>query len=188
MESSSGAEKLLLGAPRRGRPRMTTARKLRLVTVFLVLAGTVGCDQTSKHIARTKLGARGSITLPGGFGELRLAENPGSFLGLGSALSPGLRRIVFTLGVGAGLITSFVWLVGRARLYWLSFFGFALAVAGGTSNLIDRVTQQGLVTDFIFLTVGPLHTGVFNVADILIMFGLVMVAGALWKRQPTAEP
>ena len=162
---------------------MTTSRKLRLIVLLLVLAGTIGCDQASKHFARTKLNERGPITLPGGFGELRLAENPGSFLGLGAVLSPGLRRVVFTIGVGAGLMILFVWLVGRARLSWVSFLGFALAMAGGTSNLIDRVAQHGLVTDLIFLQVGPLHTGVFNVADILIMLGLAMVAGALWQQQ-----
>ena len=56
-------------------------------------------------------------------------------------------------------------------------------MAGGTSNLIDRMVQQGLVTDFIFLQVGPLHTGVFNVADVLIMLGLAMTVGALWQEQ-----
>ena len=161
---------------------MTTSRTLRLAILFLVLAGTVGCDQTTKHLARTRLGEGGSINLPGGFGELRLANNPGSFLGLGSAFPPVLRRMLFTIGVGLALVIGCAWLIDRARLGRGSFLGCALGLAGGTSNLIDRVTQQGLVTDFIFIRVGPLHTGVFNIADILIMLGLGLIAGALWRR------
>jgi signal peptidase II len=167
---------------------MTPSRKLRLTILFLVFAVTVGCDQTSKHIARNRLSQRGSITLPGGVGELRLANNPGSFLGLGTAFSPSLRRAVFTVGVGTGLMILFAWLVGRARLNWLPFLGLALAMAGGISNLLDRITQQGDVTDFIFIQVGPLHTGVFNVADILIVLGLAMVAVAIWKQQTLPKP
>ena len=163
---------------------MIQSRIRRLAVLFLVLAATVGCDQTAKHIARTNLAQGGSITLPGGFGELRLMENTGSFLSLGAALSPSLRRAVFTMGVGIGLFALVVWLVFRARLSWLSFLGFALATAGGASNLIDRVTRAGRVTDFIFVQVGPLHTGVFNVADSLILLGLTMVAVAVWHERP----
>jgi signal peptidase II len=183
MNGKHGDEEMVFCKPRHARAGMTPSRKLRLIILFLVLAVTVGCDQTSNHIARKKLSQRGSITLPGGVGELRLENNPGSFLGLGTAFSPSLRRAVFTVGVGAGLMILFAWLVGRARLKWLSFLGLALAMAGGTSNLVDRITQQGEVTDFIFIQVGPIHTGVFNVADILIMLGLAMVAVAIWKQQ-----
>jgi len=65
---------------------MTLSRKLRLACVMLLLACTVGCDQTSKHIARVGLSQAGSVTLPRGLGELRLAENPGSFMSLGALL------------------------------------------------------------------------------------------------------
>ena len=167
---------------------MTRSRKFRLVILLLVLVGTVGCDQSSKHFARTKLSQRGSITLPGGFGALRVVRNPGAFLSLGAAFSPQLRRVVFTAGVGIGLLGLFAWLIFQAGLKWPTFLGLALVTAGGASNLIDRLTREGLVTDFIFLQIGPLHTGVFNVADILIMLGLTMVAGTLWKQQPLSQP
>jgi signal peptidase II len=162
---------------------MITSRKLRLAILFLVLGCTVGCDQTSKHVARTELGRLGSVTLPGGFGELRLAENPGSFLSLGASIPQSLRLAVFTVGVGVGLIGLFAYLIGQARLSWMSFVGLALVLAGGVSNLIDRVLQQGLVTDFIFVQIGPFHTGVFNVADVLIMAGVAALVCAVWKRR-----
>jgi signal peptidase II len=166
---------------------MITSRKLRLAILFLVLGCTVGCDQTSKHVARSELGRVGSVALPGGFGELRLAENPGSFLSLGASIPQSVRLAVFTVGVGLGLVGLFAYLVGQTKLDWLSFVGLAFVLAGGTSNLIDRIMQQGLVTDFIFLQVGPLHTGVFNVADVLIMAGVGALACSLWNRREGRE-
>ena len=50
----------------------------------------------------------------------------------------------------------------------------ALLVAGGAGNLIDRIRFRGVVTDFLVLSFGPLHTGVFNVADMAI------TAAVLW--------
>ena len=169
---------------------MTLTRKLRLALLLSVLLCAVGCDQTSKHFARAELGPLGFVTLPGGFGELRLAENPGSFLSLGASLPEPWRLGLLTIGVGVGLLLLFAYLAGNARLNWICFLGLTLVWAGGTSNFIDRLTRKGLVTDFVFLRVGPLHTGVFNAADVLIMTGLAALAYDLWRRrhQRASEP
>ena len=74
------------------------------------------------------------------------------------------------------------YLIGHAKLGWVSFVGLALVLAGGVSNLFDRVTRQGLVTDFILVRVGPFHTGIFNLADLVIVIGIAAVASALAKR------
>ncbi|MNE97816.1 Lipoprotein signal peptidase [compost metagenome] len=47
---------------------------------------------------------------------------------------------------------------------------------GGISNLIDRVARDGHVVDYLVLNLGSLHTGVFNLADIAIMAGAVVLA------------
>jgi signal peptidase II len=167
---------------------MRSSRKSRLVLLFLILTCMVGCDQTSKHIARAKLGHLGAVALPGGFGELRLADNPGSFLSLGASLPDWLRMALFTFVVGAGLIVLFAFLAGSSRLRWISFLGLALVWAGGTSNLIDRITQQGFVTDFVLLRVGPLQTGVFNVADLLIVIGIVALFWSFGRGERQHDP
>jgi len=162
---------------------MPVSTKSRLIVLMLILVCTVGCDQTSKHIARTELNHGGFITLPGGFGEFRLAENPGSFLSLGTSLPDPLRLGLLTVGVGVGLLALLGYLTRGAQLSLYSFIGLALVWAGGTSNLIDRVARHGLVTDFIFIQVGPLHTGIFNAADVMIMIGVTLPVYGLWKRR-----
>ena len=162
---------------------MPVARKIRIICLFLILVGTVGCDQTTKHIARRNLGSVDSITVFNGLGELRLAENPGAFLGLGGALSPTVRTLIFTVGVGAVLIWLLGYLAGRNRLTTTVFAGLALVTAGGLSNFIDRVTRNGFVTDFITLRLGPLQTGIFNVADMVVMSGIGLLVVALWRQR-----
>src|ERR1041385_2266004 len=100
--------------PSLDRPMKT---KVRLAILLAVLTVTVGCDQTSKHLARTHLRPLDSIELPGGFGELTLAENPGSFLSLGAALPPAWRIALLTVGVGAGLLCLFIYLARNSRLH-----------------------------------------------------------------------
>ena len=67
------------------------------------------------------------------------------------------------------------YLVRTPRLRWVSFLGLALIWVGGISNLIDRFVHHGLVTDFIVVWVGPLHTGIFNLADFAIMIGMLLM-------------
>jgi signal peptidase II len=162
---------------------MTTSRKLRLVILFSLLGCTVGCDQTSKHIARMQLSRLGSFTLPGGLGEFRLAENPGSFLSLGDSLPDSLRLAVLTVGVGVGLLCLLGYLVISTPSSWVSFIGWGVVWAGGMSNLMDRTLRQGRVTDFIFISVGPLHTGIFNAADLAIMIGIAAIGLGLWNQR-----
>lgn len=163
--------------------RMTLSLKLRLALILLILGCTVGCDQTTKHIARSELGERGVVMMPGGFGEFRFTENPGAFLSFGDSLSKPLRLTVFTVGVGLGLSGLLAYLVFGGHRSWLFFAGFGLVWAGGISNLIDRVTRHGLVSDFIFVRIGPFRTGIFNLADVVIMIGgAVIVCDYLLRR------
>jgi signal peptidase II len=65
----------------------------------------------------------------------------------------------------------------------LPTLGLALFVAGGASNWIDRVAR-GSVVDFLNVGVGPVRTGVFNVADVAIMLGAgVVVLATVSKRR-----
>jgi signal peptidase II len=168
---------------------MNLSRSIRLIILLLVLGGTVGCDQTTKHIARTKLNQSDSVMFMGGLGELQLAENSGAFLSLGDSLPQAIRTLVFTVAGGIGLLAMFGYLLLRPRWHWLAFYGLAMVMAGGASNLIDRIMRNGLVTDFLTLRFGPLHTGVFNVADVLVMLGITLFALSAWigTRQSIAS-
>lgn len=51
-----------------------------------------------------------------------------------------------------------------------SILGEVLIIAGGVSNLIDRVLYNGVI-DFILISIGEWSWPVFNIADIAIVLG-----------------
>ena len=158
---------------------MTCSRTIRFVALLLILACTAGCDQATKHVARRELSRTGPI--PGSVLQFTLAENPGAFLNLGATL-PSATRTALAAALGIGLSVLLVTLVRCRQLRWTSFLGLALISAGGLSNLIDRIFQHGLVTDFIILRLGPLHTGIFNLADSAVLLGMAFLIGASLAR------
>jgi signal peptidase II len=159
---------------------MTPAHNLRIATLLPVLGCTVGCDQTTKRLARANLNQADAITVFHGFGELRLAENHGAFPSLGAALPAPVRKVVFTKGVGAVVAALFgYYLSGRTRLGGMALTGLALVAAGGMSNCIDCTVRDGQATDFITLRFGPFQTGIFNAADMVVMSGAGLLALAL---------
>jgi signal peptidase II len=151
--------------------------KRRQALVFVaILAGCVGCDQATKQLAQETLGGAGGVSLAGGALHLELVHNPGAFLGLGESLPPNLRRLLFLGLVPAalGLICAMAWRSGLTSAAPL--VGLALIAGGGLGNWLDRLLHAGAVTDFARLQLGPLHTGIFNAADVAIVAGVVILA------------
>ncbi len=167
---------------------MTLSRKLRVALLVGMLLCTVGCDQTSKHLARTLLSHERSVTLPGRIVELQLADNPGSFLSVGALLPDPARFFLFTVGMGIGLTALAAYLTGFARISIARFLSLALVLAGGTGNLLDRLLRHGLVTDFAVVHLGPIHTGVFNIADVMIMIGVGVMLWTFRKSSVSDAP
>lgn len=146
-------------------------RGARLTLLALVIL-TIGCDQVSKRVASTHLVDLPRKSFLGDALRFEYAENRGAFLSLGADLPPWARTALFTVGTGIVL------LVGAVSLFthtWspLAVIGICLYLAGGASNLADRLAD-GHVIDFLNIGVGPLRTGIFNVADIAVMTGVVL--------------
>jgi signal peptidase II len=150
---------------------MTNTRRILLALIVLL---TITLDQETKMMARASL----MNTLPRRFGVLTLmhTENPGAFLSLGEHLPANVRRVIFDGLVSIGLLAAaFVLFTGRMQP-GPDDVAIALIIGGGVGNLIDRFRLGGRVTDFLYLAYGPLHTGVFNVADMAITGGVLWLA------------
>jgi signal peptidase II len=144
------------------------------VTAILIMVATVALDQASKALARGLLEGRGRLSYLGDVFRLELARNAGAFLSLGADLPPTMRGAILTWGVlvlalGAG------WVALRHRGTPVVSVGAALVAGGGVGNLWDRLVYGGLVTDFMNLGLGALRTGIFNVADLAIVAGVVLL-------------
>jgi signal peptidase II len=143
----------------------------RLVLAGLILASCIGCDQATKTIATQSLKNTPPRLFLAGTIRLEYALNPGGFLSLGHNIPEPIRTCLFIVcNVGTmAAISGFLFF--RRTLDWKLFTALSFILAGGIGNLIDRVTNNGFVTDFINVGIGPVRTGIFNVADMAVMFG-----------------
>jgi signal peptidase II len=151
-----------------------STRRLRRAALLALVAACVGCDQGTKRLAESHLSPGERISLLGDTVRLELAHNPGAFLGLGSALPERGRALLFTWGVGL-IVLGALFVAFRARTPARMAAAGALAAAGGLGNLWDRIATGGWVVDFLNLGIGPLRTGIFNVADVAIMTAVVLL-------------
>jgi signal peptidase II len=142
----------------------------RKVALLVLVATTVGCDRVSKHFASRELAGEPRQSFLADTVRLEYAENTGAFLSFGDSWHPAARIGVFTIGTGL-ILCGMVVAAFRFQLSGPALVGLALYFAGGASNLVDRV-MRGSVVDFLNVGVGPLRTGIFNVADMAILLGV----------------
>jgi signal peptidase II len=152
----------------------------RGVLLCLLLAVTAGCDRVTKHLAVTTLAGMPERSYLGDTVRLDYHENTGGFLSAGATWRPGIRAFVFQFANGVFLFGT---LILAARFKWSRFAGVGLVMflAGGISNLIDRIAI-GSVIDFLNVGIGPVRTGIFNVADVAIMAGIGLLVIDRWRR------
>lgn len=150
----------------------------RGLLLCLLLAATAGCDRVTKHLAVTTLAGMPEQSFLGDTVRLDYQENPGGFLSAGANWRPETRAVVFQVANGAFLLCALILAVRYQWSRWSSV-GLILFVAGGLSNLIDRVAM-GTVIDFLNIGVGRWRTGIFNIADVAIMLGVALL---LWEAR-----
>lgn len=151
---------------------MTTPK--RLLLILTILFSCVGCDQVTKSVAKEYLSETHTVVLLGDTVRLQLAKNYGAFLSLGSSVGEASSGIFMSVVVGAVLAALLVYLfVTRPENMYVGV-AVALIVGGGVGNLIDRLRYGGYVVDFLNVGIGPLRTGIFNVADMVIMLGVFL--------------
>lgn len=152
---------------------MRIARRLTLI--LFVVASCVGCDQVSKTYAESRLSNAKTLSFLADSVRLQLVRNEGAFLSVGSSLSRPWRQAIFRAGVGCLLLALLVYAVVFAPPRPWLICGLSLAFAGGASNLIDRLIYDGQVVDFISIGIGQLRTGIFNIADVCITAGILII-------------
>ncbi len=159
----------------------------RRAALPLLVVAVVALDQWTKQLARAVL-PHAPREYAGGLLSLLYVENEGAFLSFGATLSHGMRTVIFTGAVGIAVVIA-LYVLATGRVKGADAIAVALIASGGIGNLIDRLMRDGRVTDFIYLAAGPVHTGVFNVADMAITGGVIwlLLSGILHKDIPPKD-
>lgn len=162
----------------------------RSVFVLLLLILCAGCDQLTKEVAHQYLALQPPQSWFYDTVRLQYAENAGAFLSLGGGFSEGLRVLFFQVFPALCLLALAIVLFAQ-QLPLSAAIAWSLVLSGGLGNLLDRIMHDGRVIDFMNLGIGPLRTGIFNVADVCITTGVVLlIFQAVWPQQPSlrSEP
>ena len=172
-----------LDAGRAWQPSMTF-----LVVVSLVnFVADVASKQWTKHyFDNLKTLAERRIVVIDGFMNLIYARNRGGAWGFLQGSADALRRPFF-LVVSVAAIVFIVSLYRKLnRDQWVLRWGLPLVLGGALGNLADRI-YYGFVIDFIdvYITRGgqESHWPTFNVADISICVGVVLMAIDMFTSQ-----
>ena len=147
----------------------------RVLLMLLIIGASLGCDQVSKRVAKNTLQHTTPRSYLGETFRLEYAENSGAFLSFGANLSKTARTWLFTILSGALLVGLLFYITLNKQLYANHVLALSLILGGGMSNIIDRLVNNGRVIDFMNMGIGSLRTGIFNLADVLIMAGMAMV-------------
>lgn len=162
------------------------APPMRLMFATLILASCIGCDQATKSIAEQTLQNAPPQSFLADTVRLDYALNPGGFLSWGTNLPDSVRSWIFIGFTSCTMLALCMYLLLNRQVSFAVFVSLVFVLAGGVGNLIDRISNHGLVTDFLNVGVGQIRTGVFNVADMAVTFGCI-AAVLLSLRHKRAE-
>lgn len=142
---------------------------------LLVLA-----DCTTKQVAAERLGPEHvPHEVLGDVVRFTLAYNQGASFSV--SLGEHTRWILTALafGVLSVLMVQYRRAASHDRMLALAL---ALIVAGASGNLLDRIRSPRGVVDFIDIGVGDMRFYTFNLADVAVFCGAVLLANLLIRR------
>jgi signal peptidase II len=114
-----------------------------------------------------------------------LGYNPGAAFGI----DVGERGRWVLIALSSTALLILLGLYRRAQAHDTRLVTAVALVAGGAlGNLLDRVWSPQGVVDFIDVGIGTTRFWTFNVADMGISAGAILLAVALWRQAQEPEP
>jgi signal peptidase II len=126
---------------------------------------------------------RGRVEVIGDFARFIYVRNPGSAMGL----FPVGRWVLVGVSAAAAGFLVYLYVTSRPRRS-ARLAAMAAILGGALGNLIDRVFYKGLVVDFIDLGIGAHRFYTFNVADIGVSLGGLVLFLSLLREDRAGRP
>jgi len=147
---------------------------IKRIAIIIIVLLNIGCDQISKEVVRKNVLSNDYIQLVDNKLILTNVENTGAMLGFGQDLPP-ILKVIFLQALPVIVLLILLYRVLKKReLDKFMVVAFAFVIGGGIGNLIDRIAY-GSVTDFFIIELGIFKTGIFNMADVSVTMGVLMI-------------
>ena len=163
--------------------RADEARK-KMVLYLSLTIGLIVVDQVTKFIVERTLRLYDPVPVIGDYFRLTYIFNRGAAFGI--HLGEWSRIAFSILPVVAAVL---LYLMYRQTPWTdkMRLVSIALVTGGAIGNLIDRIRSSRGVVDFFDVGVGNVRWPVFNVADIGVTVGALLLAVSLWREEQKLE-
>lgn len=164
-----------------------------IIIPIILFAVLVALDQISKYLAVTYIGIGNSIKVIENFFSLSCSTNTGA--GFSFLADKEWAQTLFMIITPVALVgfIIFYFFAVKNNYKWLTVT-LTVIVAGTVGNYIDRILN-GQVVDFLSFKFGDYYFPTFNVADICLTVGVIMLiahfvfldGNALFRKKAQAE-
>jgi signal peptidase II len=166
------------------RPDTPDEARKKIALYLGLTIGLIAIDQITKYIVERTLRLYDPVPVIGDFFRLTYIFNRGAAFGIHLG---DWSRIAFSiLPVAAAVLLYLMYRQtpwsDRTRL-----ISIALVTGGAIGNLIDRIRSSRGVVDFFDFGFGNVRWPVFNVADIGVTVGALLLAVSLWREEQKLE-
>jgi signal peptidase II len=148
----------------------TRLNKAWLLAITMTLV--VAADLATKAWIRSHMTLYQSISILGDFFRLTYTQNPGAAFGI--HVGSHSRIVFLILSLGALVVLGYLYVVTPVRDR-LRLCAVALVASGAVGNIIDRLRFPRGVVDFLDVGLGSHRWPVFNVADMAVSTGAVLL-------------
>ena len=138
-----------------------------ITTGLIILFSIIFLDQVTKAIFMNK-----NITIIHNLLCIEYTQNTGIAFNIGS------NNVVMIIIINIMILGLIIKFIKGNNLHIGTLISLFFVLAGGTSNLIDRIFR-GFVIDFIDVNI--LNFPNFNIADICIVLGIIFLIGIIIK-------
>jgi signal peptidase II len=163
-------------------PLIWTQSAVRSLWLALLI---IAIDQVTKYWAVSDLVLGVSVPVMPNL-NMTLVYNYGAAFSFLADMG-GWQRWFFTGLAAVVTVILWLWLVKLPNRFTVEVLAINLVLGGAIGNVIDRVLA-GRVTDFVDFYIGTWHYATFNVADMAITAGAVLLLWSeLWLKPRRAK-
>lgn len=148
--------------------------KKKIYIIIFVVFLLIGFDQLTKYLVIENIGFNNSKVIFDNFFSLICIKNIGAAFGIMSG------NIFILILITVFLIYYIIHEIKKNYKNNINLLSLTLILGGACGNLIDRVFR-GYVVDFLSFKLFGYEMAIFNVADMFITFGVVLMVIILFK-------
>jgi signal peptidase II len=158
--------------------------RIKILLFCITAFAFIGCDRVTKDLAKKHLMDKPAISYFHDTFRLLYVENTGAALGLGDSLPKTANIILLSILPLAFLTGLFIYTIKKSKkVSLITMLAVSMVFAGGVGNIIDRLLYDRHVPDFLNIGINDFRTGIFNIADVCVTTGFIVLI-LFYRKKP----